>query len=309
MNVSTLVPVLIIVFFLAAALIGGMFFMIKKIDPQGADKTEDPNLKIAQDFLPFDDIRDNTILLGRNRYRAIVECSSVNYQLKTPAERDQIEASFQRFLNTITFPVTIFIQTKVIDNTARYNELCQEIDDTLQVFPYMRQYAEAYKKEMHELNARIGNNQQKKKYIIVSYDEAQDMAMLSEGEKDAFAIKEIQNRCNVLITNLESVGIRANILSTSELIELIYSCYYRDDFSYAEAITNGDAFKLFIDGQKDHFEKMPKSALLDLILGEAINQAELGNLEVDQNGKAVLAALRSLRTQYGGYYSAAGRGN
>ena len=70
MNVSTLVPVLIIVFFLAAALIGGMFFMIKKIDPQGADKTEDPNLKIAQDFLPFDDIRDNTILLGRNRYRA-----------------------------------------------------------------------------------------------------------------------------------------------------------------------------------------------------------------------------------------------
>lgn len=299
--------VLVLILLFTGVLIGGMIIMIKKVDPKGQDKTEDPNIKAAQDFLPFEDIREGTILLGRHRYRAVVECSSVNYQLKTPAERDQIEASFQRFLNTITFPVTIFIQTKVIDNTARYNELCREIDDTLLVFPYMKQYAEAYKREMHNLNARIGNNQQKKKYIIVTYDEAQDMEVLSEGEKDAFAIKEIQNRCNMLITNLESVGIRAQMLGTNELIELVYSSYYRDDFSYAEAITNGDAFKLFIDGEKDHFDKMPKSALLDLILTEAINQGELGNLEVDQNGKAVLNALRELRSQFGGYYSAAGR--
>lgn len=299
--------ILVALVVLLAAFVGGVLYFLKKTDPKNQDSSENSSSKCAQEFLPFDNIRENTIMLGNHRYRAIVECTSVNYQLKTPAERDQIEASFQRFLNTVTFPITFFIQTKLIDNTARYKELCKEIDETLQVFPYMRQYAEAYKKDMHDLNARIGNNQQKKKYIIVTYDEAQEMSMLDENEKNHFAAKEIMNRCNLLITNLESVGVKARILDTAELIELVYSCYYRDDFSYAEAIANEDAFKLFIDGEKDHFANMSKSALLDLILKEAINQAELGNLEIDQNGKAVLNGLRNLRNQYGGYYAAGNR--
>lgn len=281
-----------------------IFFFIKKTDPKNQDTTESDTSKVAQAFLPFDDIREGTIFLGNHRYRAVVECSSVNYQLKTPAERDQIEASFQRFLNTINYPITFFIQTKVIDNSARYRELCKEIDETLEVFPFCAQYAEAYKKDMRELNDRIGNNQQKKKYIIVSYDDAQELSVLDEGEKNHYAAKELRNRCNILISNLEAVGIKAHILDTAELIELVYSCYYRDDFSYAESIANEEAFKLFVDGQRDQFADMPKSALLDLILKEAINQAEIGNLEIDQNGRSVLSGLRELRSKYGGYYSA-----
>lgn len=50
----------------------------------------------------------------------------------------------------------------------------------------MQTYAEQFIKDMENLNIRIGNNQQKKRYIIVSYDEAGDLEQLSDNEKAAY---------------------------------------------------------------------------------------------------------------------------
>ena len=102
-------PIFIII--LIMLLFGGvvgliLFFTIKKLNPYGGDKTEDPNLKTTQEFWPFEDIRDNTIILSEHKYRAVIECSATNYNLKTQAERALIEASFQRFLNSISFQFT-----------------------------------------------------------------------------------------------------------------------------------------------------------------------------------------------------------
>ena len=38
-----------------------------------------------------------------------------------------------------------------------------------------------------------------------------------------------------------ATGVISRILSTEELVELVYSCYNRDDYSYAEAISNKEA--------------------------------------------------------------------
>lgn len=76
--------------------IGGiLFLLIRKLDPLQNDKSESRNLSIAQDFLPFEDIRNGMIILPDHKYRAVVECSSLNYDLKTEGEREQIELSFQ----------------------------------------------------------------------------------------------------------------------------------------------------------------------------------------------------------------------
>ena len=102
-----MIIIVILILMLMFGVIGGViFFAFKKLDPHNGDKSEDPNIKTMQEFLPFEDIRDNTIILSNHKYRAIIECSATNYNLKTPAERALIEASFQQFLNTITFPIT-----------------------------------------------------------------------------------------------------------------------------------------------------------------------------------------------------------
>ena len=216
-----LIIIIMLVMFLLAGIVGVViFFTVKKFDPQGNDKTEDPNIKTVQEFLPFKDIRDGTIVLSDHKYRAIIECSATNYNLKTPAERASIEASFQRFLNTITFPITFFMQTKVIDNSKRLQMLHEEIKATLVEFPNMASYAEQYERDMSDLNGKIGNSQQKKRYIIIPYDEVVLLDNLTEDEKVNYAAKEIRNRCNIIMSNLESVGVISRILSTEELVEI-----------------------------------------------------------------------------------------
>ena len=278
------------------------FIMIRKVDPKNKDVSEKSDIKTAQEFLPFEDITNNMIVLGQHRYRAVLNCSSTNYQLKTAGEREQIEMSFQRFLNTITFPVTFFMQTKVIDNSKRMEDLKRDAERTVREFPNMNSYAEQYMKDMANLSTVIGNNQQKKRYIIVTYDDAGALGTLSEEEKVVHAEKELQHRCNGIISNLQAVGVRAEVLKTPELIELVYSCYYRDDYSYSEAIANKEPFALFVEGEDDKFKELPKMKLLDLILGEAINKIELSNLDADPGGEKALYSLKELRDKYAGYF-------
>lgn len=300
MSTAILITLVMLVIFGAIGAVA--FIMIKKIDPKNKDSSENPDIKEAQEFLPFEDISNNMIILPNHRYRAVLVCSSTNYQLKTAGEREQIEMSFQRFLNTITFPITFFLQTKVIDNTERMKTLAKDAERIVTEFPNMANYAERYQKDMANLNQMIGNNQQKKRYIIVTYDDSGDLSTLSDEEKIIHAEKEIQHRCNGLISNLQSVGVKATVLNTAELIELVYSCYYRDDYSYSEAIASKDPFSMFVSGTEDKFQNLPKAKLLDLILGEAISKIELSNVDSDPGGRKTLSELKQLRDTYAGYF-------
>lgn len=312
---------ILLVILLMLVFVGGigalLFFMVKKLDPMRDDKSENSNLAIAQDFLPFDDIRNGMIILPNHCYRAILDCSALNFDLKTEGERDQIELSFQQFINSLNFPISIFLQTKEIDNSRRIELLKKDIEKTLIEFPGMKVYADHFLADMQNLNAKIGNNQQKKRYIVVTYDEAIKLENLTDGEKAAYARKELLNRCNSIRNGLDSVGIISHVMTTAELIELVYSCYNREGFSYAEAIANNEAFSLFVDGVEDKFRDLPRTGRLDLVLGESINRIRAENLDSDKNGqgataeleqlnKDVLRRLEQIRRRYAGYFTEEG---
>ena len=91
-------------------------------------------------------------------------------------------------------------------------------------------------------------------------------------------------------------------MKTEDLVELIYSCYYRDDYSYAQAISDKEPFSLFVEGGQDHFRNVPKTKMLDLILGETINQIQLANIDTDPAGKKTLMEIKGLREKYAGYF-------
>ena len=312
-----IVLVILLMLVIVGGIGAGLFLLVKKLDPMQNDKTENSNLEIAQDFLPFDDIRNGMIIMPNHNYRAVIECSALNYDLKTEGERDQIEMSFQQFINSLNFPISIFLQTKEIDNSRRVETLKEEISKTLVEFPGMKNYADHFMADMENLNVRIGNNQQKKRYIIVSYDEATALDGLTDGEKASYANKELLNRCNAVRSGLDAVGIITKTLNTAELIELVYSCYNREGFSYAEAISSNEAFALFVDGAEDKFIDLPRVGMLDLILGEAINKLRAGNVDSDKNVQGAMVEMLQLqkdaqrrmeqiRLKYAGYFSEGG---
>lgn len=285
---------LAIIFFAIFAVIGVVLVIVlKKTDPKNQDSSE--NSKTAQDFLPFKDIRDDMLILPNQRYRMVLECTSLNYNLKTDAERDQIEASFQKFLNSINYPITLFMQTKTIDNRQRLALLDEDIAKTLEVYPGIRKYAENYRMQMENLNATLGNAHQKKRYIIVCYDDVGELSSLSDEERELYARKELMNRCANLVNGLDGIGIHAWRLNTAGMIELIYSCYYRDNYSYADAIGSGDPFSLFVDGKVDMFADKSKKELLALVCQEALNRINAENLDTTEQGERLIAILNELK--------------
>lgn len=298
--------ILLTVIFLAVvgAILTVVFLVIKNMNAKlgGGDESVARDITEAQKFLPFEDIREDVIVLPGNRYRAVLECGSVNYTLKTAGERDLIESSFQQFLNSLPCPITFYTQTKLIDNSKQQAMLEESISHVLEDYPQMAEYARQYQKDMANLSVVIGNSLQKKRYIIVPYDEVNLLGELSEEEKVHYAAREVRNRCNIIKTNLDAVGVSSTMLDTHGLVELVYSSYHRDDYSFAEAISSGEAFALFVDGEKDRFAGRPDEAALDQILMETINKLQLSGLDADKDGKAVLESIQTLRDEHAGYY-------
>lgn len=294
------------------AMVGGMAFLVyrqlQKTDPSKMDTSVQDNITTAQEFLPFEDIRDGMIVLGGHRYRAVIECSSTNYNLKTDREKEMIEVAFQRFVNSFSFPVTFYIQTKVIDNSKMLELLQEEIREAVSAFPQLEQYGNIYFNEMAGLNSYIGNNKQKKKYIIVPFDDAINLVDLSDSEKYEYASKELYNRASILVDGLGAIGVKAKILDTKELAELIFSTYHKDNYMHVENVVNGEFLTLMTEGENNHMEKMTEDARLDWILYEAQMriQNELMNAQVPdfmkKSFEECIRELDILRDKTSGYY-------
>ena len=68
------------------------------------------------DFMEFNGVEDNMIVQkDGKRYIMVIECQGVNYDLMSQMEKVGVEEGFQQFLNTLRFPIQIYIQTRTIN--------------------------------------------------------------------------------------------------------------------------------------------------------------------------------------------------
>lgn len=301
--------IVLIIFLLVVAGMGfAVYTVMKKTDPRRIDTSTIDTITTAQEFLPFEDIRDGMIILGGHKYRVVIEATSTNYNLKTDKEKELIEISFQRFLNSLTFPITFYVQTKKIDNSKMLSLLEEEIKATVSQFPELAEYGEIYLNEMMNLEGYIGNNKQKKKYIIVPYEEAINLPNLSDEEKYEYSLKEIYTRASIIVDGLSAVGIKARILDTKELAELVYSTYHKDNYSHVENITSGEFLSLIVDSKDRKMDNLTEDAKLDWILYEAqmrLKTELLGDNMPDfirASAEKAIADIERIRDEVGGYY-------
>ncbi|TCK01322.1 UNVERIFIED_ORG: hypothetical protein BDK47_11613 [Anoxybacillus amylolyticus] len=291
-------------------MIGGMgcavYWQWKQVDAKQRGGDGD-RVSTAQEFLPFEDIRDGVICLGGHRYRAVIECSSTNYHLKTNNEKEVIEASFQRFLNSLTFPITFFVQTKVMSHSRMLKQLEEDVANAVSTYPHLEEYANEYMKEMRQIHVHIGNNKQKKKYVIVPFDDAIQLGNLSDEEKYEYALKELYARVGIVCDGLQAVGVQTKVLNTKELAELIMSVYHKDHYEHVEQVVEGDFLTLMVEGE-NRLETMDEEAKLDWVLYEAQTrlQTEFVNDQTDafvrERAEQVLNELNVMRQRYAGYY-------
>ena len=291
----TLLIIIIPILFLG--IIGGVaYFFVTKSRIQSVEKEE--NAKTAQDFYPVEKITDGYIILKNNKKRRIIQCSSINYYLKTEEEQNQIEMIFQQFLNSLSFPISIFIQNRMIENSKRMKILKEEASLAKLRFPELEDYAERYIDAMSNINIILNNSYQKNKYIIVPYDEEVDAASATESEKDEYIKKELENRCSTIMNGLSNLGIKTNILKNDELLELFYSISNRENYIYSENITENEGLSNFVEGSVDVFKKNYKKNLRASI-ASLLNIYRVNSNSLTKEDREIEEILKDVYQSYG----------
>ena len=77
-----------------------------------------------KDFMEFDEVVDNMIVRKQgSQYVMVLQCNGVNYDLMSEQEKISVEAGFVQFLNTLRFPIQLYVQSRtlnLIDIIAEY---------------------------------------------------------------------------------------------------------------------------------------------------------------------------------------------
>ena len=104
----------------------------KEANPAQVKKTKTYTLEDSNKFMEFESIVDNMIVVKNNvKYLMVVECKGINYDLMSEVEKNGVEEGFVQFLNTIRYPIQLYIQTRTVnlnDSIARYEDNVQKIE-------------------------------------------------------------------------------------------------------------------------------------------------------------------------------------
>ncbi len=195
----------------------------------------------TQEYLHIAEIRDNIVVLKNGSLRAVLLVSSVNLALKSEEEQEATFQSFMMFLNSLSFPLQIVVQSRKLDIDNYRESLKKKAEE--QTNDLLKQQTLSYIEFISEL-VSLGEIMSKKFYVVVPYDPAQDQrsgffSRLSAIFMPETIIKlredkfrkykyELDKRIDLVMSSLMSMGITSVQLDTASLIELYYNTYNPD---------------------------------------------------------------------------------
>ena len=211
-------------------------------------------------FMEFDKIEDNMIIKKNgNNFLMVVECQGVNYDLMSGLEKNSVEQGFIQFLNTLRYPIQIYVQTRTVNlesGIIKYKERVNEIKDKLirKQIEYSRKEGMGYSKEelnkaklevvreqnLYEYGVDVIENTERMSlnksilrrhyYVIISYT-PEDMNSSNFGKDEIrnMAFSDLYTKAQSIISALGVCGVNGKILDSNELAELLYIAYNRDE--------------------------------------------------------------------------------
>jgi len=203
-------------------------------------------------------------------------------------EQRMVERGFQNYLNSLNFPTEIYIQSRAFDIDGVINNLDKKVAKASKKFAHITPYANLYRQELKNLPNYTNNARGRKKVVIVHFNntDLSDVSQLTNYEIKQFALEELYNRCQIVISGLMGIGLRAEVMDKSGIAEVLYSYYHRQYYRLARDIANGKYDSLVVNSSFG--TNMSDREKLDSILSEAQNRIKTELVTADCS-KEVLA--------------------
>jgi type IV secretory pathway VirB4 component len=218
------------------------------VSPEAQHAKSNPNS--TQNALLISEVRDGIVIMSDGSFRAVIMCKSINFDLMSPEEREAVEFSYQGFLNSLYFPIQIFIRSQKVDIRPyldKLNKTRSEQDNML-----LGLLMEDYVAFLGDI-AQQTNIMDKKFYLVVRYPDLDENVRSTFKQSTGFftgmlelfgpgknphvvideaalekAKTELRNRVQAILQGLSQCGVQALPLDTQELIELYYDAYNPD---------------------------------------------------------------------------------
>ncbi len=160
-------------------------------------------------------VEDGVLMLPGNKYRAVLQVSSINFELKSEEEQDALIETYQNFLNSLACPVQILLRVREMD-TDRYLEGYRERRNQEKEAIYKKQI-EGYTKFVKSL---IKSNKilSRQFYIVVPYSAERKVEFETVKEQLALDI-------GIIDRGLAKLGMQTRQLNSLEVLDLFYSFY------------------------------------------------------------------------------------
>jgi hypothetical protein len=218
--------------------------------PQGSDSGAPApaarNTNTTQNSLLISEIRDGMVVMSDGSFRAVVACQSINFDLMSSREREGVEFSYQNFLNSLYFPIQIFIRSQRVDIGPYIDRLVtiRKAQDNMLLNVLMDDYI-----NFIDVLSQEANIMDKSFFIAIPYFPGGDAANIVETGKGFFgkifakpgqtitkfdqatyekSKDEIKNRVDSVTSGLFQLGVKSVQLTTKELGELYYNVYNPD---------------------------------------------------------------------------------
>lgn len=267
--VSILILFVLIVAFVAISLKKKMKEKEDKPKKVEVVKTEEKTTNIVQaksyttqdikSFLDFDEIKDNMIIQNKGkRMVMVVQCQGINYDLMSSVEKVSVEQGFVQFLNTLTRPIQLYIQSRKVnleESIQKYNKRLTDVESRF--YKAKLQYEQAERNEnlskdrfnmikleyvrqknLYEYTKDIISNTEKMSlnkniltknyYIAISYMPEDSEDLFGKEELIDMAFSELYTNAQSLLRVLSVCGVTGKVLDSVELADLLYTSYNRD---------------------------------------------------------------------------------
>ena len=263
--------VLVVLVVIIVALVVAYYFLVYKNKLTQQETETGKQVKNNKEFngiprettdkiLDFDEIKDDMIIRkNRQQYIMVIQCKGINYDLLSEEEKESVENGFVEFLNTIRFPIQLYVQTrslnlrKTIDGyKEKVNVIAEEIKelqkrkkeleqsnnqqelDRVNFEIRRKENVLEYGQDISNYIGRMNLNQnvlQQKTYVVVSYyrNELGNVSNYSKDEIINMVFTELYTRAQTLIRSLAGAQVSGRILDSEELSELLYIAYNRDE--------------------------------------------------------------------------------
>lgn len=221
-----------------------MFFSMWEKNKIQTPKHE--NLFNTETMLSISEIRNDTIIMKDGGLRAILKISGINLDLKNFDEQQIVLEQYKKFLNGLEYPIQILVRNTFLDLSNYLTYIKGNVDPIEN--PVLKSQWEAYYNFLQNIDMQQGLIYNKEFYVIVPYylgEQDKGQIQKSRWSKllDVLNAKDttekivqryrqfikgkngLETRTNLIIEGLGGIGIGAEKITTSDIINLIFRCY------------------------------------------------------------------------------------